>query len=77
MGGRLLPILIELYQWLHTFLAHLVTRERAYKLTIWQVIQLANKVKPSLIELYQNVKGLELPVHELNYAHLLFCNRTV
>ena len=59
MGGQLLPSLIELYQWLHTHLSHMVTVERAYnKLTIGRVIQLASRrVDPSLYDLYQRVKG--------------------
>ena len=55
----MLPRLIQLYQWLHTHLAHLVTSERARtKLKIGQVISLAScKVDPSLSELYATVKG--------------------
>ena len=59
VGGKLLPCLIQLYQWLHTHLSYLVTSERAYtKLKIGQVIKLAaRKVDPSLYDLYKRVKG--------------------
>ena len=59
VGGRLLPDLIQLYQWLHTHLSHLVTRDRAYnKLTIGRVIHLASqRVDPTLKDLYNSVKG--------------------
>ena len=59
VGGRLLPDLIQLYQWLHTHLSHLVTRDRAYnKLNIGRVIHLASqRVDPTLKDLYNRVKG--------------------
>ena len=59
----LLPDLIEFYQWLHTDLAHLVTRHRACSaLTIKRVVALASHRVPDgmatqLQELYQRVKG--------------------
>ena len=59
----LLPDLIKFYQWLHTYLAHLVTRRRACSaLTIRHVVALASHRMPDgmateLRELYQRVKG--------------------
>ena len=43
LGGALLPDLVELYQWLHTHLSHLVTYERATKISIGNVISLTAK----------------------------------
>ena len=57
----LLPDLIKFYQWLHTDLAHLVTRHRAHSvLTIGRVVALASQRMPNGMatqELYQRVKG--------------------
>ena len=55
----MLPSLIQLYQWLHTHISHLVTSDRAYtKLKIGQVIKLASRrVDPTLYDLYKRVKG--------------------
>ena len=43
LGGVLLPDLVEFYQWIHTHLSHLVTFDRAQKITIGQVISLSAK----------------------------------
>ena len=42
-GGALLPDLVELYQWLHTHYAHLLTPEQACSITIGQVVRLAEQ----------------------------------
>ena len=43
IGAVLLPDLVELYQWLHTSIAFLITNEYASTVTIGQVIQQAKK----------------------------------
>ena len=57
-GGALLPDLVELYKWLHTNLAHTVTREQAYSITIGRIIALAEKRmdKKYIRNLYDRVK---------------------
>ena len=42
-GGILLPDLVNLYQWLHKDIAHLLTRDHASSITIGQVIDFAEK----------------------------------
>ena len=42
-GGAILPDLVELYQWLHTHYAHLLTPEQARSITIGQVVKFAEK----------------------------------
>lgn len=41
VGGALLPSLVELYQWIHTDIAYLLTREQASHFTIGQLIKQA------------------------------------
>lgn len=43
VGGALLPDLVEFYKWIHTQLSHLVTYQRANKITIGDVIDLTAK----------------------------------
>jgi len=43
VGGALLPDLVEFYQWIHTHLSHLVTYEKAQKITIGKIISLSAK----------------------------------
>lgn len=43
VGGALLPELLEFYKWIHTHLSHLVTYEKAQKITIGNVIDLTAK----------------------------------
>ena len=61
-GGELLPDLIELYQWLHTDLAHLVSYKKAYMVTIKSVVDRATKrcspdVAQRLQHLFARVKS--------------------
>lgn len=61
-GGELLPDLVELYQWLHITLAHVVSYEKACKVTIKNVIDRAvRKYSPDMGEhlnqLFIRVKG--------------------
>lgn len=61
VGGALLPSLVELYQWLHTNIAHLLTYKQASSKTISDVINLAieNLDKQSgkhIKRLYEKVK---------------------
>lgn len=61
VAGSLFPSLLELYQWLHTDIAHLITREQASSMTIGRVISLAkgNLEKQSgehVLKLYEKVK---------------------
>ena len=60
-GEGLLPDLVELYQWLHKDIAHLLTHEEASSITIGQVVNFAkrnlNKEDGEHIwNLYQRVK---------------------
>ena len=60
-GAVLLPDLVELYQWLHTNIAFLITNEYASTVTIGQVIRLAVKNSSKqygqhLWELYKRVE---------------------
>lgn len=60
LGGALLPDLVELYQWIHTHLSHLVTYERAKKITIGNVISLSAKrysqgVRTYLTNLFERI----------------------
>ena len=41
VGGILLPDLLELYQWIHIYVSHLVTYEKAQQITIGEVISLS------------------------------------
>ena len=41
VGGLLLPFLMEFYQWLHTDIAYLLTREQASSTTIGRLIEIA------------------------------------
>ena len=64
-GGELLPDLVELYQWLHTDLAHIVSYEMACKVKIKSVIDRAvRKYSPDMGEhlrqLFAKVKGEKL-----------------
>ena len=43
VGGVLLPPLVELYQWIHTDIAYLLTHEQASHFTIGQLITQAEK----------------------------------
>ena len=66
LGGLLVPDLIELYQWLHMNIAHLITYDQAASITIGRVIQLAERnsskeMKEHLRNLYESVK--------INYNH--------
>jgi hypothetical protein len=61
VGGLLLPPLMELYQWLHTDIAHLLTHEQASSLTIGQLIELAERkfdsqFKQHIRNIYNTVK---------------------
>ena len=61
VGGVLLPPLVELYQWIHTDLAYLLTREQASHYTIGQLIaQAENKLdkqsRESIRKVYNEVK---------------------
>ena len=61
-GGELLPDLVELYQWLHTDLAHLVSYNKACSVTIKNVVSRAvKKYSPDmgqhLQQLFARVKG--------------------
>ena len=61
VGGLLLPDIVELYQWLHTNLSHLITLERASSLTIGRVIDLARlnysrDYAKHISDLYERVK---------------------
>ena len=61
-GGELLPDLVELYQWLHTFLAHVVSYDMACKVKIKTVIERAvRRYSPDMGEhlrqLFERVKG--------------------
>ena len=61
-GGELLPDLVELYQWLHTDLAHVVSYETACKVKIKSVIDRAvRRYSPDmglhLQQLFAKVKG--------------------
>lgn len=59
-GGILLPDLVELYQWLHHDIAHLLTREHASSITIGQVIDFAKKKRKDqgnhIRKLYESIK---------------------
>ena len=62
VGGSLLPSLVEFYQWLHSDLAYLLTRQRASSLTIGQVVELAEgnleeKLGKHIRKLYEEVKA--------------------
>ena len=62
IGGGLLPHLVEFYFWLHTELAYVVSKERAYKVKLNTVIEQAVKKYPPdrgkyLQELFTKVKG--------------------
>ena len=61
-GGDLLPDLVELYQWLHVTLAHVVSYDKACKVTIKSVIDRAIRKYPldmgeRLSQLFTKVKG--------------------
>ena len=61
-GGELLPDLVELYQWLHTDLAHLVSYNKACTVTIRKVINRAMRKYSRdrgqhLEQLFLRVKG--------------------
>lgn len=61
VGGALLPNLVELYQWLHRDIAHLVTRQDASTITIGRVVELAEsnsskKLGRHIRDLYEKVK---------------------
>ena len=67
-GGELLPDLVELYQWLHTNLAHVVSYEMACKVKIKSVIDRAvRKYTPEegdhLLKLFDKVKGDKVLSH--------------
>ena len=58
-GGILLPELVELYQWLHHDIAHMLTREQASSITIGQVIEFAKKrndLGNHIRKLYNSIK---------------------
>ncbi len=58
-GGALLPDLIHLYWWIHTELAHRVTRQYAVKHTIAEVVSKADKYTGiELSQLYERVRGM-------------------
>ena len=72
LGGVLLPDLVEFYQWIHTHLSHLLTYERAQKITIGDVIKLSAKRYPPklhehLTSLYQNFSSKLLLLFELSF----------
>ena len=58
-GGALLPDLVELYQWLHTHLAHLITYKDASCISIGKVIKLSEENSKALAihikDLYERV----------------------
>ena len=61
-GEVLLPDLVELYQWLHKDIAHLLTYEKASSITIDQVVSFARKKLNKqdgehICNLYQRVKS--------------------
>ena len=58
-AGKLLPDLLELYQWLHSELAYLVTRKYAQNHTIEDVITKIDDRHPELkrFDLYDRVRG--------------------
>ena len=58
-GGVLLPDLIALYQWIHSELAFLVTRNYAENNTIEEVLTKADKrfTGLNITDLYERVKG--------------------
>ena len=60
-GDRLLPDLVEFYQWLHVHLAHVITLEKAAILPIHKVIEMAAKhssKRESLLTLYNRLKSM-------------------
>ena len=63
-GGALLPDLIEFYQWIHTELAYLVTKNYAQKNGFEEVITKADQKYEGrdLFMLYERVKGVVLVV---------------
>ena len=61
-GGELLPDLIEFYQWLHTKLAFIISREEALRVSLGTVIEKTKKrysedMGEYLQNLYSRVKG--------------------
>ena len=60
-GGLLLPDLVELYDWLHMNIAHLLTYDQASSVTIGHVIRLAERnsskeLGDHIRNLYERVK---------------------
>ena len=57
-GGALLPDLIYLYQWIHTELAHLITKDKAESKTAEEVFAKANEKYEGLDldNLYERVR---------------------
>lgn len=63
IGERILPRLIEFYQWLHSNLAFQLSHMQAEQLTVKQVIDTVSKhctpeLKKYLQELYKEVRGV-------------------
>ena len=61
VGGALLPSLIELYEWLHTNISHLLTYDHASSISIGRVIALVQRnsskeVGDHIRNLYEGVK---------------------
>lgn len=79
-GGELLPDLVELYQWLHTDLAHIVSYEMACKVKIKSVIDRAvRKYSPDMGEhlrqLFAKVKGEKKPASFYNITVHIYRSR--
>ena len=81
VGGALLPDLVEFYTWIHTQLSHLVTCERAKKITIGEVIDLTAKrysqklcdnLKSLLKRIISKCKLLQLCMHRIQQAVTTF-----
>ena len=62
VGGELLPILVELYQWLHQELAYVITRKDAESIPLSRAVRvLARSYSVDegerLLQLYKRLKG--------------------
>ena len=57
VGGALLPHLVELYQWIHTYLSYLLTREQASHFTIGLLITgLDRDLRQHIRDMYDKVQ---------------------
>lgn len=75
LGGMLLTDLVELYQWLHQELAHVVTRSDADTIPVSRAVRvLAKSYSPEegerLQNLYKRLRGTE---HYCTIFILIFC----